>query len=176
MPAFGLAHARDLLARTPVTLDTMLRDLPKPFVYADEGPETWSPFDVMGHLIHGEQTDWIVRAKLILRDDGPHTFEPFDRFAQETASQGQTLNDLLDTFAALRTQNLRELDALALSPADLDREGQHPELGTATLGQLLATWTVHDLGHIAQISRAMAKVYRDEVGPWQAYLGVLKRR
>lgn len=176
MTAFDLDHARALLARTPGTLRALLHDLPAPFVHADEGPETWSPFDVVGHLIHGERTDWLVRTRLILQPGGPHTFEPFDRFAQEEASRGQTLNDLLDTFATLRAENLRALDALALSPADLDRTGLHPELGPATLKQLLSAWVVHDLGHLAQISRVLAKVYRDEVGPWRAYLRVLDRR
>ncbi|MEM1043622.1 MAG: DinB family protein [Bacteroidota bacterium] len=176
MSTFDLDHGRDLLARTPATLGALLRDLPEPFVHADEGAGTWSPFDVVGHLIHGERTDWMVRARLILTDGGPHAFEPFDRFAQEEASRGKTLNELLDAFAALRAQNLRDFDALRLAEAGLDRQGHHPDLGTVTLRQLLATWTVHDLGHIAQINRAMAKVYRDAVGPWRAYLSVLDRR
>lgn len=175
MSTFALDHARTLLERTPATLDALLRALPESFARADEGPGTWSPFDVVGHLIHGERTDWVVRAKLILQPGGPHTFEPFDRFAQAEASRGQTLDALLDTFAALRAENLRALDALALSPADFDRRGQHPDLGPVTLRQLLATWVAHDLGHLAQISRAMAKVYREEVGPWRAYLSVLDR-
>lgn len=184
MSSFDLAHTRALLARTPATLEALLRDLPEPFVHADEGPDTWSPFDVVGHLIHGERTDWLVRAELILRPGGPHPFEPFDRFAQEKASQGKTLNDLLDTFAALRAMNLRDLDALGITETDpstssgqaLDREGLHPDFGPVTLRQLLAAWVTHDLGHLAQISRAMAKVYREEVGPWRAYLPVLDRR
>ncbi len=175
MIPFEFGHARSVLARTPDTLHALLGDLPEPFVHADEGPKTWSPFDVVGHLIHGERTDWLVRTKLILQSDGPHTFEPFDRFAQEEASQGATLNELLDTFATLRAENLRALDALALSPADLDRTGRHPDFGLVTLHELLAAWVVHDLGHIAQITRAMAKGYRDEVGPWRAYLPVLDR-
>ncbi len=173
---FTLDHARTLLARMPTTLHALLHDLPEPFVHADEGPETWSPFDVVGHLIHGERTDWLVRARLILQPGGPHMFEPFDRFAQEEASRGQTLDVLLDTFATLRAENLREFDALALSPADLDREGRHSDFGPVTLRELLAAWVVHDLGHLAQISRALAKAYRDEVGPWRAYLPVLDRR
>ncbi len=173
---FDLAHARTLLARTPATLDALLRDLPEPFVHADEGPGTWSPFDVVGHLIHGERTDWMARAELILRPGGPHRFAAFDRFAQEEASRGQTLDALLDTFAALRAENLRVLDNLALSEDALDCEGLHPDFGSVTLRQLLSTWVVHDLGHLAQISRALAKVYRDEVGPWRAYLPVLDRR
>lgn len=176
MTAFDLDHTRALLARTPTTLDALLRDLPEPFVHADEGPNTWSPFDVVGHLVHGERTDWLARATLMLTPGGPHTFEPFDRFAQEKASEGKTLNELLDTFATLRAENLRALDALALAPSDFGREGTHPELGPATLEQLLAAWVVHDLGHTAQISRALAKVYREAVGPWQAYLPVLHRR
>jgi len=184
MSSFDLAHARTLLARTPATLDALLRDLPEPFVHADEGPDTWSPFDVVGHLIHGERTDWLVRAKLILQPGGPHPFEPFDRFAQQGASEEHSLDELLDTFAALRAENLRGLDALGITESDpstssghvLDREGVHPDFGPVTLRQLLATWVAHDLGHLAQISRALAKVYRDEVGPWRAYLPVLDRR
>ncbi|MEP0546809.1 MAG: DinB family protein [Rhodothermales bacterium] len=173
---FDLVHARALLARTPATLDALLRDLPEPFVHANEGTGTWSPFDVVGHLIHGEQTDWMARADLILRPGGPHRFAPFDRFAQEEASRGRTLDELLDTFATLRAENLLALDALALPDDALDREGLHPDFGTVTLRQLLSTWVVHDLGHLAQISRALAKVYRDEIGPWRAYLPVLDRR
>lgn len=173
---FDLDHARALLARTPATLDALLRDLPEPFVHADEGPGTWSPFDVVGHLIHGERTDWMTRAHLILRPGGPHRFAPFDRFAQEEASRGHTLDDLLDTFAALRADTLRDLDALALTDDALDSLGLHPDFGPVTLRQLLSAWVVHDLGHLAQISRALAKVYRDEVGPWRAYLPVLDRR
>lgn len=176
MPSFDLTHARALLGRTPATLDALLHDLPAPFVHADEGPDTWSPFDVVGHLIHGERTDWLVRARLILRPGGPHPFEPFDRFAQEEASRGQSLDELLDTFAALRAENLRALDALTLTPADFEREGRHPDFGAVTLRELLAAWVVHDLGHLAQISRALAKRYRDDVGPWRAYLPVLDRR
>ena len=175
MTAFDFDHARTLLSRTPDTLRVLLHDLPEPFIHANEGPETWSPFDVMGHLIHGERTDWLVRAKLILRDGGPHTFEPFDRFAQKEASRGKTLNALLDTFAALRAENLRELDVLDIASEDLDRKGRHPDLGPVRLRELLAAWVVHDLGHLAQISRAVAKAYRDEVGPWRAYLPVLDR-
>lgn len=173
---FDLDHARALLTRTPATLDALLRRLPDPFVHADEGPDTWSPFDVVGHLIHGERTDWMTRARLILRPDGPHHFAPFDRFAQEEANYGHTLDDLLDTFAMLRAETLRDLDTLALTDEALDSLGLHPDFGPVTLRQLLSAWVVHDLGHIAQISRALAKMYRDEVGPWRAYLPVLDRR
>lgn len=172
---FDLAQARALLARTPATLDALLRDLPEPFAHANEGPDTWSPFDVVGHLIHGERTDWMTRAALILQPGGPHRFAPFDRFAQEEASRGHTLDELLDTFAVLRDENLRALDALALPDDALGREGLHPDFGPVTLRQLLSTWVVHDLGHLAQISRALAKVYREDVEPWRAYLPVLDR-
>lgn len=176
MHGFDPDHARSLLTRTPPSLDALLRDLPEPFARADEGPGTWSPFDVVGHLIHGERTDWMTRARLVLTPGGPHTFEPFDRFAQAEASRGRTLNELLDTFAALRAENLRAFDALDLTAADFDREGLHPDFGPVTLRQLLSSWVVHDLGHLAQVSRALAKVYREDVGPWRAYLPVLDRR
>ena len=176
MSTFEPDHARALLDRTPATLRALLHGLPDSFIHANEGPGTWSPFDVVGHLIHGERTDWLTRARLVLAPGGPHSFEPFDRFAQEKASRGQSLDELLDVFSGLRSDNLRALDALAITAADLDREGLHPDFGAVTLRQLLAAWAVHDLGHLAQVSRALAKVYRDEVGPWRAYLSVLDRR
>jgi len=171
---FDLDTTRDLLARTPALLDAWLRGLPTEWVHATEGPETWSPFDVVGHLIHGERTDWIPRARIILASEGPKTFERFDRFAQLEAHRGRSLEELLDTFAELRRANLAALTALDLSPADLERTGEHPELGTVTLRQLLATWVAHDQGHVAQIARVLAKQYRDEVGPWRAYLRPLR--
>lgn len=172
---FDLDQSLAILARTPATLRFLLSGLDDGWVMYNEGGDTWSPFDVMGHLIHGEETDWMARLRIIL-DHGPdRPFNPFDRFAQFNVSQGKSLQDLLNTFAVLRQQNLDALRALSLTEADLDRDGMHPELGPVTLRQLLATWTVHDLGHIAQITRVMAKQYADEVGPWEAYLGVLRR-
>jgi hypothetical protein len=162
-----------ILARTPVTLDALLRGLPEGWITAHEGGATWSPFDVIGHLIHGERTDWLPRAKLILAHGDRRPFEKFDRLAQFADSEGRTLASLLDEFAALRRENLRELAAMRLSDADLDRPGRHPELGPVTLRQLLATWVAHDLDHVVQISRVMAKQYSEEVGPWRAYLRVI---
>lgn len=168
-----LAELVALLARTPGTLDALLRGLPDCWTQANEGEGTWSPFDVVGHLIHGEHTDWIPRVRIILEHGDSRAFDKFDRFAQFDVSRGRTLPDLLDEFAALRRQNLRDLDAMALTAADLERRGRHPELGCVTLGQLLATWAAHDLDHVIQISRVMGRQYADAVGPWRAYLRVI---
>jgi hypothetical protein len=170
---FALAEATAILTRTPPTLDAMLRGLPDGWINCNEGDKTWSPYDVVGHLIHGEQTDWIPRAKIILEHGDARPFDKFDRFAQADASVGKTLNDLLDEFATLRQQNLRALAALNISDADLDKPGRHPELGAVTLGQLLATWTAHDLDHVIQIARVIGRQYSDEVGPWRAYLRII---
>jgi len=172
---FELAQAIAVLNRTPATLDSLLRDLPESWLKQNEGPETWSPFDIIGHLIHGEETDWIPRAKTILEHGEARPFEPFDRVAMFEKSKGKTIAELLDTFVRLRTENLRELQKLNLTPELLAKRGTHPELGTVTLKQLLATWAVHDLGHIRQVARVMARQYKDEVGPWKAYLPVLGR-
>lgn len=171
---FNLEHATDLLSRTPDVLSTMLGNLPAGWVSGNEGGQTWSPFDVVGHLIHGELTDWIPRARIILRSDEPQTFETFDRLAQFEASKGKSLEELLGTFAELRSESLRALRELNVTEGDLARRGKHPELGEVTLEELLATWVVHDLDHIAQVTRTMAKQYRAAVGPWVAYLSVLK--
>ncbi|HKW32363.1 MAG TPA: DinB family protein [Candidatus Acidoferrum sp.] len=169
----NLQDTISLLGRTPAALDALLRGLPETWTLQNEGENTWSAFDVVGHLIHGERTDWMPRAKMILRFGESKPFEPFDRWAQERESQGKSLAQLLDEFARLRTENLNELCALHLKPADLARRGLHPALGAVTLSQLLATWAAHDLTHLHQISRAMAHQYREAVGPWSAYLGVL---
>lgn len=173
---FDLESAKHILARTPGALDSLLRDLPDEWTRQNEGPNTWSPFDVVGHLIHGERTDWIPRARIILEEGPDETFEPFDRFAQFEASKGKTLNQLLDEFAALRKRNLATLDDLQLTDDRLRLRGRHPEFGVVTMRQLLSTWAVHDLGHIGQIVRAMAKGYTSEVGPWAAYLPILGNR
>ena len=170
---FDLSQAVSVLDRTPIVLRDMLHGLPDAWTRGDEGPDTWSPYDVVGHLIHGERTDWIPRARIILEEGEGRAFEPFDRFAQERESRGKSLAQLLDEFAALREENLEVLRGLDLGPAELALKGRHPDLGVVTLGQLLATWTAHDLGHLAQISRVMAKQYADQVGPWRAYMPVL---
>lgn len=170
----NLQQTISLLSRTPATLNALLRDLPEVWTSSNEGENTWSPYDVVGHLIHGEHTDWMPRAKMILQYGESRAFEPFDRRAQERESQGKSLGDLLDEFARVRSQNLAELRALNLQPADLERRGRHPALGVVTLSQLLATWAAHDLTHLHQISRTMAHQYREAVGPWSKFLGVLQ--
>jgi len=170
---FVMADAVSVLARTPATLDALLRGLPDDWVTANEGAETWSPFDVLGHLIHGEKTDWVPRARILLEHGDARAFEPFDRFAQFAESEERTVTSLLDEFAVLRRQSLRDLAALQITNADLDRRGRHPAFGAVTLRQLLATWVAHDLDHIVQISRVLARQYADEVGPWRAYLRVI---
>ncbi len=163
-----------VLARTPATLDALLRGLPERWVRKNEGKDTWSAFDIVGHLIVGERNDWMPRARLILESGEARPFDRFDRFAQSKESQGQSLEQLLDDFAHLRRENLAALQALNLQLEDLSRRGRHPALGVVTLQQLLATWAVHDLTHVHQLSRVMAYQYRDAVGPWSAYLGVLQ--
>jgi DinB superfamily len=163
-----------LLERTPGALDALLRGLPEIWVLRNEGEKTWSAFDVLGHLIHGERTDWLPRTRMILEFGESRTFEPFDRWAQERESAGKSLAELLDEFARLRAQGLRELRAMNLQAKDLARRGRHPSQGVVVLGELLATWAVHDLTHLHQISRVMAHQYREAVGPWQEYLGVLQ--
>jgi len=170
----NLQHTISLLARTPATLDALLRDLPQEWTMRNEGGNTFNAFDVIGHLIHGERTDWMPRAKRILEFGESRAFDRYDRRAQERESQGKSLPELLDEFARLRAENLAELRALKLTEQDLNRRGLHPELGTVTLSQLLATWAAHDLTHLHQISRIMAHQYRDAVGPWTAYLGVMQ--
>lgn len=170
---FSIDQSVALLARTPATLDALLRDLPREWTHANEGPSTWSAFDVLGHLIHGEQTDWLVRARLILDHGESRPFDPFDREAQFKESAGKTLPRLLDEFARLRAENLADLRALNLTPEQLALRGRHPALGTVTLAELLATWTVHDMTHLHQIARILAYQYSNSVGPWEKYLGVL---
>jgi hypothetical protein len=163
-----------LLGRTPAVLDAWLRDLPATWTSTNEGGATWSAFDVVGHLIHGERTDWMPRVRMILTFGDTKTFETFDRSGHELEVAGKSLGELLDAFAAARLNSLDELRALSLRAEDLDRRGRHPAFGVVTLSQLLATWAVHDLTHLHQISRVMAHQYRDAVGPWAAFLGVLQ--
>lgn len=164
-----------VLSRTPGTLRALLHGLSAPWVEANEGEGTFSPRDVLGHLIHGEKTDWVPRIKLILEAREAKPFVPFDRFGFRDAIRGTSTTALLDELSSLRTSNLAFLGDLSLSPAQLSLRGRHPELGPVTLGQLLATWAVHDLNHIGQVVRVMSKRYRDTVGPWKAYLGILQR-
>lgn len=171
--AFRLDEARAMLATTPGVLNAWLRHLPATWEESREGDGTWSPFDVVGHLIHGEETDWIPRLKIILTEGEERPFDPFDRLAQFAASAGRSLTELLDEFARRRASSLSELDRLALTESDLDRRGRHPAFGAVTARQLLATWVAHDLDHIVQIARVLAGQYRHEVGPWRAYLRVI---
>lgn len=173
---FDLRQSTEVLRRTPAALSAMLADLDDGWVRATEGPDTFSPFDIVGHLIDGEETDWMVRARIIL-DHGPDpVFAKYDRFRHRTRNAGRTLSSLLEEFAACRAANLELLQSLQLSEAELDLPGQHPSLGPVTLRQLLAAWVVHDLGHIAQVSRVMAKQYRDAIGPWTKFLPVVTDR
>jgi hypothetical protein len=173
---FDLAEAVPVLERTPRVLRELLGGLPDAWTRATEGPDTWSPFDVVGHLVHGERTDWLTRAEIILQDGEARAFPPFDRFAQFEASRGKTLDELLALFTELRAANLARLRALDLGADDLQRRGRHPEFGPVTLGQHLATWVAHDLSHIAQIVRVMGRTYTEAVGPWSAYLPMLAPR
>ena len=175
MMEFQLEHAKEILRRTPATLNALLSRLPSEWVVPNEGPDSWSPFDVVGHLIHGEEADWIPRAKLIIGYGEERPFEPFDRFAMFEASRGKSMDELLATFERLRGESLRELEGLNITPELLAKRGMHPELGVVTLGQLLSTWVVHDLGHVGQVVRVMAKQYGEAVGVWRAYLPILSR-
>ncbi len=170
---FDLHKSLEILERTPEVLGRLLSGLSGDWAMKNEGEGTWSPFDVVGHLIHGEQTDWIPRLKTILEHGTSKPFEPFDRFAQIEISKGKTLNSLLSEFIRLRSENLQILRNTFLDGEVLDRKGMHPELGEVSVRELLAAWTAHDLGHIVQISRVMAKQYKTEVGPWAAYLKVV---
>lgn len=173
---FDLNEAMAVLERTPAVLQTWLNGLPEAWTTSNEGADTWSAFDVLGHLVHGERADWIPRARLILEHGETRPFEPFDRLAQFNESAGKTLPELLAEFAALRTEGLQTLRAWQLTATDLDKTGTHPAFGQVTLRALLATWVAHDLDHVAQIARVMAKQYTTEVGPWSAYLRILQER
>jgi hypothetical protein len=172
---FDLRAGVAVLERTPATLRAMLAGLPSNWSDATEGPDTWSPYVIVGHLIHGERTDWIPRAQIILAQGANRKFTPYDRFAQFRESAGKPLSQLLDEFEQLRAANLKTLASWKLGEAQLALEGEHPEFGAVTLRQLLATWVGHDLGHIAQTARVMAKQYKEAVGPWRAYLPVMDR-
>lgn len=171
---YDLLQTVALLERTPATLNALLRDLPEFWTHSGEGPGTWTAFDIVGHLIHAEHTDWIPRATMIVQHGESQTFRPFNREGQSEKSQGKTLPQLLDEFAAVRADSLLQLGAMKLQPADLERRGRHPNFGPVTLGQLLATWAAHDLTHLHQLSRLLAYQYREAVGPWNVFLGVLQ--
>jgi hypothetical protein len=173
--SFDLPETLDILARTPTVVDTLLRGTSDSWHAINEGPDTWSAFDVVGHFIHGEETDWVPRARIILEHGETRPFEPFDRFAQHRRFVDWSLDQLLDRFAELRQANLETVRSWRLTDAQLALPGRHPELGSVDLRELLATWAVHDLNHIAQIARVMAKRYTEDVGAWRAYLSILNR-
>jgi hypothetical protein len=170
---YSLERSYEILDRTPAVLQALLTGLPDDWVMPNEGPETFSPYDVIGHLVHGEKTDWVVRAKMILEFGNTQTFVKWNRFAQYEESKGKSLQQLLDEFAAIRKENMVWFKALNLTEDDLDRQGMHPVLDDVTLRHLLATWVVHDLTHIAQITRVMAKQYKTEMGPWPEFFRIL---
>lgn len=171
---FSVSDTIALLARTPATFDALLRTLPQNWARSNEGENTWSAFDIVGHLVFLERTDWMPRLRIILESGEARAFDPIDRFAQLKESQDKPLEQLLDDFSRLRNANLVTLRALSLQPSDLARRGTHPALGVVTLSELLATWAAHDLTHLHQLSRVLAHRYRRAVGPWSAYLGVLQ--
>ena len=170
---FSLARARPLLERMPAIVDAWLRGLPDDWLRSNEGGESWSPYDVVGHLIHGELTDWIPRLKRILEHGTAVPFDKFDRFAQFEASKGKSIDELLDEFARRRAESLAALDACGLDEVALDRRGLHPELGEVTVRELLATWVAHDQDHLMQIARILGRQYAGEVGPWHRYLRII---
>jgi hypothetical protein len=170
---FTLEKSYEILERTPTVLRTLLSGLSDDWIMNNEGPETFSPYDVMGHLIHGEKTDWRERTVMILEHGTEKTFVPFDRFAQFEASKGKSLTDLIDDFEKLRLDSLTWLKSLNLTEEDFNKKGTHPALGQVTLRQLLSTWVIHDLTHIAQITRVMAKQYKSEIGPWIEYFRIM---
>jgi DinB superfamily len=170
---YSLERSYEILDRTPAVLQSMLAGLADDWVMPNEGPETFSPYDVIGHLIHGEKTDWVVRTKLILQFGNTQTFERYDRFAQYENSKGKSTKQLLNEFAAIRKENMVWFKSLNLTETDLDKKGMHPVLGEVSLRNLLATWVVHDLTHIAQITRVMAKQYKSEIGPWTDFFRIL---
>jgi hypothetical protein len=170
---YDLQKSMEILQRTPAVLRELLQGIHPDWLMNNEGPETFSPFDVVGHLLHGEKTDWTSRVKMILQHADKMPFEKFDRFAMYEESKGKTINDLLDEFESLRKENLQWLADLQLGPADFTKPGMHPALGKVTMENLLATWVFHDLTHIAQITRVMAKQYKEAVGPWGEFFRLL---
>lgn len=171
---FDLDKSIEILERTPFVLESLLNGISDDWTTTNEGPDTWSPYDVIGHLIHGEKTDWIARLEIVLSDGPNKTFAKFDRFAQFEESQGKTLDELLTEFKAIRNHNIARLRSKQITLSDLNRTAIHPMFGEVTLAQLLSTWVAHDLDHIFQIARVMAKQYKSEVGPWVEYLKILR--
>jgi hypothetical protein len=169
---FTIELGLEILDRTPSVLRAWLSGLSPEWLAANEGPDTWTPYDVVGHLIHGERTDWMGRANIILKGGG--TFAVFDRFAQFRESEGKSLAQLLDEFESTRRANVTRLRSLNLTDADLDKTGTHPKFGTVTLRQLLSTWVAHDFDHLMQISRVMGKQLKEDIGPWVEYLRVAR--
>jgi hypothetical protein len=172
---FDINKSIEILERTPSVIEAMLSGISEEWITNNEGRDTWSPYDVVGHLIHGEKTDWIIRMEIILSDNEDKKIQSFDRFAQFEESKGKSLQMLIEEFKMLRKQNIIKLRLKKIESSDLLKEGIHPDFGKVTLKQLLSTWVVHDLNHITQIARVMAKQYKAEVGPWVAYLSVLNR-
>lgn len=173
MKSFDKNEAIQILETTPRVLTVLLSNLPESWIDADEGPDTWSPFDVLGHLIHGEKTDWRIRARIILEEGTSRPFPPFDRSAHFEDSKGKSLATLLDEFKQLRKENVEFLKRQELTDEEYTKTGIHPEFGEVTLKQLLSTWVVHDLSHLRQIARVLAKQYKAEIGPWEKYLPVV---
>jgi uncharacterized damage-inducible protein DinB len=171
---FDLDQSIEILERTPFVIESLLNGLSDDWTNSNEGPDTWSPYDVVGHLIHGEKTDWIGRLEIVLSEGPNKTFEKFDRFAQFNESKGKSLDDLLREFKALRNRNIAVLKSKRIAASDFGKTGTHPKFGEVTLAQLLSTWVAHDLDHISQIARVMAKQYKSEVGPWMEYLKILR--
>ena len=170
---FNLNKSLEILSRTPVVLMSLLENLSEDWIKNNEGGDSWSPYDIVGHLIHGEKTDWIARAKIILSDGGNKKFEPYDRFAQFKESEGKSLKELLYEFSVIREENIKILKSFNIDDGKLGLEGIHPKFGNITLKQLLSTWVIHDLAHIVQISRVMAKQYKTEIGPWVEYFRLM---
>lgn len=173
MIPFNLSEAIEVIRNTPAVLRAILSGLSDPWIRNNYGPETFSPFDVLGHLIHGERTDWIPRLQLILAHGEIRAFEPFDRYAMYEIDRGKTIGELIDTFTGLRNANVATLESMKVSPTHLDKRGMHPELGSVTTQELIATWAVHDLNHIHQITKCLAHQYRENVGPWRRYISFL---
>ncbi len=172
--AFDLNKSLDMLSRTPDVLTALLKDLPEDWTSANEGGKSWSPFIIVGHLLHGEKTDWLTRTRIILSDAEDKTFEPFDRFAQIKDNEGRKLNDLLEEFGQRRRANLEEIKKLNITEDMLDKTGVHPAFGEVSLGNLLTTWMTHDLNHLYQITRVLAKQFKEESGPWVEFLRILR--